>query len=162
MPVGTASVPDVNRSKADVSFGEYFERLMLQSGFANRAILAEASGIDATTLGRWIRGEKAPTLDKLLLVAPHLGVRAGDLVVKAGLATREDLGMVGSPPAAGLPMPAVVRSIITRLAGPGLTERQKRALVNHLTYALEMFDEMVEEVANAPREPRMRNRDGSR
>ncbi len=147
---------EVTRTRATRTFGEYFESLLEASEFANRVELAEASGVDPGTLGRWIRGEKLPTLDKLIAVAPHLKVRAGDLAVRAGLASMEDLGMVGPPPAP--PLPAIVRNIITRLAGPDLTPRQKRALTNHLAYALEMFDEMLEEINSAPREPRMRRR----
>lgn len=137
--------------------GEYFESLIKASEFANRAQLGEVSGVDPGTLGRWIRGEMLPTLDKLLAVAPHLKVRAGDLVVAFGLATMEDLGMVGAPPAALRP---VERNIRERLADPTKTARHKRALENHLEYSLELFDEVVAQVENSPREPRMRRRDG--
>lgn len=156
---GTATVLDVMKTSPATTGGEYFESLIKASEFANRAELGAASGVDPGTLGRWVRGEMLPTLDKLLAVAPHLKVRAGDLVVAFGLATMEDLGMVGAPPVAVRP---VVREIQERLSDPTKTARHKRALENHLTYSLELFDEVVEQVANSPREPRMRNRDGGR
>lgn len=155
---GTATVPDVNKTRPPASFGEYFESLLRASEFANRAELAAASGVDPGTLGRWIRGETRPTLDKLSLVAPHLKVRPGDLAVAAGLATMEKLGMVGPPPSA--PLPAVVQNILDRLADPAATPRRKEALLDHLEYSLELFDEVVAQVENSRREPRMRRRDG--
>jgi transcriptional regulator with XRE-family HTH domain len=155
VPMGTATVPDVIKASPASTAGEYFESLLKASEFANRAELGEASGVDPGTIGRWIRGEKLPTLDKLLAVAPHLKVRAGDLVVAFGLATMEDLGMVGAPPVATRP---VEREIHARLSDPTKTARHKRALENHLEYSLELFDEVVAQVENSPREPRMRRR----
>jgi transcriptional regulator with XRE-family HTH domain len=159
---GRLTVLDVNKTRADSGFGEYFEKLMRVSGFANPAELGRASGIDPTSISRWIRGERPPTLDRLIMVAPHLGVRAGDLVVKAGLATREELGMIGDPPAAPEPpeLRPVEHEIRQRLSDPTKTARHKRALENHLQYSLELFDEVVAQVENSPREPRMRRRDG--
>lgn len=146
---------DVNKTRPAAGFGEYFEALLKASEFANRAELAAASGVDPGTLGRWIRGETRPTLDKLSLVAPHLKVRPGDLAVAAGLATMEKLGMVGPPPAP--PLPDIVREIIERLAAPQ-TPRRRRALVNHLQYCLELFDEVEAQIAAERPEPRMRRR----
>jgi len=157
VPSDAANLPVVTRTRAAASFGEYFEALMKASGFANREMLAKVSGVDATTMGRWVKDGRPPTLDKLLAVAPHLGVRAGDLMVAAGLATREDLGMVGTPGPTLPPLPDVIIDIITRLAAPQ-TPRRRQALVNHLVYALEFFDRVVDEKENQPREPRMRNR----
>jgi len=155
VPGSASNVLNVNKTRPAPAFGEYFDGLLKASEFANRVELAEASGVDPGTLGRWSRGEIKPTLDKLIKVAPHLKVRAGDLAVAAGLATMEELGMIGAPPA---PVPPEVRDILERLADPTKTERHKRALLNHLAYSLELFDEVVDQVANSPREPRMRRR----
>lgn len=158
VPPSTSTVLDVTKTRTTGTFGEYFDALLRASEFANRVELGEASGVDPGTLGRWSRGEIRPTLDKLIRVAPHLGVRAGDMAVAAGLATREELGMIGPPPAPPEEITDVERDIRARLKDPTKTPRYKRALLRHLAYSVELFDEVVDEVANQPREPRMRNR----
>lgn len=137
------------KTRDEITFGAYFDRLMLQT-FANREQLARVSGVDATTIGRWIRGEKEPTLPALRAVAPHLGVRLADLMVKAGLATREELGTVGSPAPPGPPLTRAERTIRSRLMDPRHTERYRRAFHAALLRAIDGFDEVFEALQEAP------------
>jgi transcriptional regulator with XRE-family HTH domain len=126
------------------SFGEYLERQMAQAGFSNREQLGKATGIEATTIGRWIRGDRPPTIEKLRDVAPHLKVRLGDLMVAAGLATREELGMVGAPPAPAPAMPAVLRSILSRLASPRYKDRHKAVLLEFVQDDVDRWDRVMD------------------
>lgn len=144
------------KTQDETTFGEWFERLMLQS-FANREQFGRAVGVDPTTIGRWIRGEKEPSLTHLRSVAPHLGVRLADLMVKLGMATREELGTVGSPPAPGPPLTRAERTIRSRMTG-NHTERYKRSFHAALLRAIEDFDIVVSEMAEDIHEPRMRRR----
>lgn len=145
-PSATPSLTAVIRTSPTVSFGEYLERQMAQSGFANRESLGRASGIEATTIGRWIRGDRPPTIEKLREVAPHLKVRLGDLIVAAGLATREELGMAGAPPPPAAPMPPVIRSIISRLTSPRYKQRHKDVLLEFVQDDVDRWDGMIEQI----------------
>jgi len=71
---------------------------------------------------------------------------------------RDEMPLASAPPPPGPPLAAVLRSAQSRLLSPKLTNSQKRALERHLERALVMFDEMVEEINSAPREPQMRRR----
>jgi transcriptional regulator with XRE-family HTH domain len=138
------------------SFGEYFVDLMRAAGYERVNPLAKASGVSHANLKRWIDGVATPSVDALRAVAPYLGVRVGDLMVRAGLATREELGTVGAAP---LPLPPVIKDILG-LLGPrsSYTERDKRMLQAHLRESLTIFVELREQFASAPREPGMRRR----
>lgn len=139
------SVSDVNTTSAPVEFGKYFEQQMFQAGFANREQLAKVSGVDATTIGRWINGQRPPTNEKLLLVAPHLGLRLGDLLVAAGY-TPAQLGMVGAPPPPAPPMPSVLRRVMARLGNPRLSERRKAFLLTYIEEVVDKFDQITEQI----------------
>jgi len=159
VPLSGLTVLDVMMAKtaaerSSTDFGSYLKALAADNGY-NQATLARAAGVNQTQLSRAMENQTIPTVDTLRKLAGPLNVRLADLMIRARLATAEELGTVGAQPP---PLPPIVRDILLRLAGPKLTDRQKRALTNHLAYALQMFDEMVEEIANAPREPRMRNR----
>jgi len=73
---------------------------MERTGYNTPAALARATGITDTTIGRWIKGEKLPTIPNLRAVAPVLKVRLGDMMVQAGLATAAELGQTVAPLAA--------------------------------------------------------------
>lgn len=136
---GRASVPPVVKTTASTPFGIYLDSLMEKAGFATPAALARASGVNDTTIGRWLKGEKEPTIPGLRAVAPHLHVRLGDLMIKAGLATAAELGLAGAPPP---PLPPVIRDVLERLgARSPLSEKEKRMLQAHMRRALESFDE---------------------
>ena len=142
---GTATVPAVNKAAATTPFGIYLELLMERTGYNTPAALARATGITDTTIGRWIKGEKLPTIPNLRAVAPVLKVRLGDMMVQAGLATAAELGQTVAPPP---PLPPVVRDILTRL-GPNspLNERQKQRLIRMLEEDVDLFDDLFAEVA---------------
>jgi transcriptional regulator with XRE-family HTH domain len=148
------------KSPATDTFGEYLRQLMRAAGYEKAADLVKVAGISHGNLSRWLEGSSVPSIEALRRISPHLGVGLVPLMIRAGLVTKEELGVTGSPAPAGPPLPPIVRDIILRLTGPGLTERQKRALVNHLEYSVELFYEVLDQVANSPREPRMRSRDG--
>lgn len=164
--VGRAAVPShtvlgVTTPKISATpgtFGDFLQELMRAAGYERTNALARDTGVSHANIGRWIDGSATPSVDALRRIAPYLGVRLGDLMIRAGLATREELGTIGAPPPPGPPLPPVLRSIISRLASPSLTERQKHALILHLGRALALFDEMLDEMVSAPREPRMRKR----
>lgn len=172
-PTSGPTVLAVTPKLATSSFGDYLRQLMRVAGYENVAALAKESGVSHANIGRWIDGA-TPSVDALRRVAPFLGVRLGDLMIRAGIATREELGMVGAPPTPGPSLPTGLRSFVTklsravnsRLADPALSDRAKRSLVNQLEWALgehldrvlTIFDDVIEETQNAPREPRMRRR----
>lgn len=131
------------------SFGTYLQSLIDRAGFKTRAELARVSGVDDTTIGRWIRGEKEPTIGGLRAIAPHLRVRLGDLMIRAELATAAELGTVGSPPAPGPTLPAVVRVIMSRLADQRRSAAYKERMLRVVERAIELLDEATE----PPREP---------
>ncbi len=164
--VGVARVPTATiggmtpatRATPD-TFGEYFDRLVSAAGYGNVTALARASGVSHANLGKWINNTATPSVDALRRVAPLLGVRLGDLMIRAGLATREELGTVGAPPPPGPPLTRVERTIRSRMMG-NHTERYKRAFHASLERAVDDFDEVVADLAAAPAEPRMRRRAG--
>jgi|SRR6185369_547913 len=158
-PVSVFTVLTVN-TKATAQqpdFGAYLERLMNLNGYSRDADLARDSGAPASSISRIRRNiTSTPDTDTLRKIAPLLNVRLGDLMISAGLATGEELGTVGSAPP---PLPPVVRDILARLDQRSiLTDRQKRALLNHLARSLNLFDEMLEENRSNPPEPQMRRR----
>jgi transcriptional regulator with XRE-family HTH domain len=136
-----------------MTFGDYLERLILGAGIT-REDLANASGVDATTIGRWLRNQKAPTVEKLRLVAPHLGVRLGDLMIRAGLATAAELGTVGAPPPPRAPLPAELQRVVSILKLPDITEHAKQTLLEALDQTTTTWLKLI----NPRREPRMRGR----
>jgi transcriptional regulator with XRE-family HTH domain len=143
---GPSLVAVARTSSPAIDFGEYLERQMAHAGFENREQLARASGVEATTIGRWIRGERPPTIEKLRDIAPHLKVRLGDLMVRAGLATREELGMIGASPPPGPPLPPVLRSVMARLASPRLSDKRKNFLLQYIQEIVDKFDEITEQI----------------
>jgi transcriptional regulator with XRE-family HTH domain len=138
------------------TFGTYFGELMRAAGYERVTALARATGVSHANLGRWLDDSATPSVDALRRVAPLLGVRLGDLMIRAGLATREELGTVGAPPPPGPALKPVERSIRSRFARS--TDREQRALEGLLEDALAMYDRVVGEIQDAPREPRMRRR----
>jgi transcriptional regulator with XRE-family HTH domain len=140
--------------KDPATFGRYLELLMAEHGFQTKAELARASGVDATTIGRWVAGEKEPAIAGLRAIAPHLGVRLGDLMIRAGLASAAELGTVGAPPAPRAPLPPAVQRVMSRLLSPRYTERQKSALLAGIDRTTDSWEDVV----SVPKEPQMRRR----
>lgn len=149
----THSVVAVPRT-TPAGFGPYLEQVMVENGFATFADLSRASKVDATTIGRWVRGEKEPTIPLLRQVAPHLGVRLGDLMIRAGLATAAELGTIGAPPPPRAPLPPELQRVVSILLSPRVPDAAKRTLLGAVARTVELWQEMVD----APREPQMRRR----
>jgi transcriptional regulator with XRE-family HTH domain len=127
---------------------------MAENGFSTLADLSRASGVDATTIGRWVRGEKDPTIPLLRSVAPHLGVRLGDLLIRAGLATAAELGTIGAPPPPRAPLPPQVQRVLSILLNPRVPEQTKATLLS----AIDRTTDIVQEMADRPAEPQMRRK----
>lgn len=77
-------------------FGRVVERLAIAAGYdmvrggKGRARLAEDTGMSVTAIGRTLRGETLPGLDKYQSIASALGVTPYDLLTEAGIIPRED------------------------------------------------------------------------
>lgn len=77
-------------------FGGVVERLAKAAGYdmvrggKGRARLAEDTGMSVTAIGRTLRGETLPGLDKYQSIASALGVTPYDLLTEAGIIPRED------------------------------------------------------------------------
>lgn len=126
--IGRASVTTPIPRQTDVSDAErfrlYVRHLMDENGFETFEALGQAGGFDASTLSRWFSGTNGPSVSLLHKIKGPLNVRLGDLMVAAGLATREDLGMVG------LPMPTEVREFMTTITEA--PDDDRRALLGQL------------------------------
>lgn len=162
----TPSAPNVGavtpKSPPAESFADYLDRLMAEAGFATAADLARASGTSESAISRWRGGNKsvrtapasAPTIEGLRAVAPHLGVRLGDLMIRAGLATAAELGTVGSPPPPRAPLPAALQRIVSILLSPQTTEQDARTLLGAVDQTVDTWLTII----NSRREPQMRRR----
>lgn len=145
--------------KPPATFGDYLIACMDARGL-DGATLSRLTGpakpVDSSTISNLRNNRVDPGIKVLRRLAPHLGKSLGELLVAAGLATPGELGMVG--PA----LPPVLEMVMDRLNDPGLSDRERRALLNHLGRGIppliEQFDDMLEEIANMPREPQMRRR----
>ncbi len=85
MHARTAPCPQV---ATVTEFGTWLDNyLRSQQPPIGRPELARRTGIDVTTIGRWIRNEIQPTTEKLRLLAPVLGVDHGELLTIAGHGT---------------------------------------------------------------------------
>lgn len=129
--------------KAERTFGEYLSALASAAGYS-QAELARASGVNQTQLSRAFNGDTIPEIPTLRKLAPPLGVRLGDLLVASGAATAAELGMRGAPPAPAAPLPAVIRSILSRLASPRYKEHYKNVLMRYVQEDLDRWDGMME------------------
>jgi transcriptional regulator with XRE-family HTH domain len=80
---------------------------MESRGFQSDGELEAASGVSASLISRYQSGDITPTSQNLRKLAPHLGVRLGDLMIESGLATAEELGMVATRATGGRLDPAI-------------------------------------------------------
>jgi len=131
------------------SFGQYLTDLMKAQGL-NNVMLGDRAGVNDSTISRLRRDIDGPSTATLEKLAPHLGVRHGDLLVAAGLSqSPSTLGMAGSPPAAGPPLHVTLRKIAVKAAriraaeGPEEEDKYMRVL--------ERADELYEEAKAKPR-----------
>lgn len=143
LPVTTRTRRPLPTTRVD--FGTYLKQLAEAAGFS-QAELAKTSGVNQAQLSRAYDNLTTPTVDTLRKLAPHLRVRLGDLMVQAGLATREELGMVGQPPAPAVSLPPVLRSILSRLASPRYKQRHKDVLLAFVQDDVDRWDSMIEQI----------------
>lgn len=68
------------------SFPDYLQRHMDRAGW-NRAELSRASSVDASLIGRWLRGEVVPAVDGARKVAEAIRRPLLEVLVAAGLIT---------------------------------------------------------------------------
>ncbi|MEL7566416.1 MAG: helix-turn-helix transcriptional regulator [Dehalobacterium sp.] len=66
------------------NFGKELRALREKAGFESQAKLADASGVDNSTIARLERGDTKPTPETLKKIAPHLNTSYETLMVKAG------------------------------------------------------------------------------
>jgi transcriptional regulator with XRE-family HTH domain len=60
-------------------FGERLKRRLDQRGWS-RNTLSRETGINASTLWRWMVGQASPPLDKVVQIASTVGCRPADLI----------------------------------------------------------------------------------
>jgi transcriptional regulator with XRE-family HTH domain len=126
---------------------------MEEKGY-NKAALSRAAGVTDSNLGRWMSGRSEPTIRELRKLAPHLDVRLGDLMVRAGLASPAELGMKGAPPPPRAPLAPILQKIVSILLSPQHAQERKKSLLVVVERAVEIWEELGE----GPKEPRMRRR----
>ncbi len=157
--VVSTNLRDMPKKSEPATFGEYLDRLMAENGFSSPADLARATGTSESTISRWRAGvTKNITLDQLRAVAPHLGVRLGDLLIRAGLATPAELGTVGAPPPPRVPLPPELQQVVSLLLSPKYTDTAKRTLLAAIARTVGMWQELTD----PPREPQMRRRNSAK
>lgn len=134
------------------TFGDYVRRLAAERGLeTTNAAIARAAGIDQSALSRWLTEQNRPSVEGLRQLSTVLGVRLGDLMVAAGMATPTELGMSGAPPQ---PLPPPVGRIMKHLRRDDVTDRQKRGLLLITDRSTDIWEEALEVEV----EPRMRRR----
>lgn len=60
-------------------FGERLKRRLDQRGWSRNTLSAE-TGINASTLWRWMVGQASPPVDKVVQIASTIGCRPADLI----------------------------------------------------------------------------------
>lgn len=143
----------VSKTKAAQAsdFGLYLRKLMDAKGFDTDADLSRATGIDSSMISKWWSGTQ-PSIDSLRKVAPRLGVRLGDLMVHAGLATPDELGMTAPPPPPPPPSPRdpLIRKIAAALVDDGVPEDERSRLRRGVQHAYDLWQEWRDRPAERP------------
>lgn len=143
--MGVAKVKAAPVEPEPGTFAAYLISAMDQAGL-NIATLSRLTAethpdepVDGSTLSNLRTGKAAPGIKLLRKLAPHLGRSLGELLVAAGLATPDELGMVAEP------LPEEISAVWnTYKALP--TDKAKRALLNHTARSLTMFNKILEEM----------------
>ena len=100
------------------SLGDYLKEQRVSSRLSLRQ-LADLAGVSNPYLSQIERGLRKPSADVLQQIAKALRISAEQLYLRAGILSPEDLGTGNE------------RSVeLAVLADPGLTERQKRSLLD--------------------------------
>lgn len=98
------------RRDPQTPFGWRLRSLMEAHGFASDGDLEAATGVSASLISRYQSGDVVPTAQNLRRLAPHLGVTMGELMVEAGLASPEELGMIARAAAASSVDPSLAEA----------------------------------------------------
>lgn len=92
--------PDPGR---EARFGEWLTQKLAELGYdlsprgGGRAKFAEDTGVSPATIGRAVGGKKIPEPRLLKLMAPVLGVSLGELLIRAGVTTEEEVQQAAAP-----------------------------------------------------------------
>jgi transcriptional regulator with XRE-family HTH domain len=124
---------------------------MHAQGYESDGDLEAVSGVSASLISRYQSGDITPTSQNLRKLAPHLGVRLGDLMVESGLATPEELGMVGGAPRV-LTIDASLAEAQRLLADVRLPDDAKEYLRDTIKGAVAYWRQQLG-LRKAPREP---------
>lgn len=138
-------------TKADAAnpFGDFLREVKKTHNCETVADLVRLIGIDQSSVSRYLSGQSEPTVRNLRKIADRLGVTLGYLMVAAGMASREDLGMVaGSPPM--MRLASVFRDAQQFLDNPTSSDPEKQFLLKSVRGLLNMT---LEAHAGAPHEP---------
>jgi transcriptional regulator with XRE-family HTH domain len=146
--IGRAKVTARPKPATTDEFRTFLRHLMDQAGFDTFESLARAGRFDATTLTRWFNGEQKPSNDLLHKIAGPLRVRFGDLLVAAGIATPQQLGMEVSP---GPVLPLEVRELLDEL--DGAPQAEVRAVLAQVRHVADFY----RTVRPVRKEPKMRD-----
>jgi transcriptional regulator with XRE-family HTH domain len=137
-------VSNTRRGQPQTEFGRYLRGLMDAKGLVQDADLGRLADVNPSLLSKWQSGSAVPTVESLRKLAPHLGVRLGDLMVKAGLATSAELGITGAPPPPSVPLPPVLRRIAIALSDTRVPEAARAALLRGVQAAYDVWTDMVQ------------------
>jgi transcriptional regulator with XRE-family HTH domain len=143
------------------TFGWYLRARMDARGYASDGDLEAVSGVSASLISRYQSGDISPTVQNLRKLAPFLDVTLGELMVEAGLATAEELGMVAYARPAD--SEALDRSLLEAqrlLADPTLSDEAKDYLRDTVRSALVYWRQQLG--LRAPREPSAADRAAGR
>lgn len=131
-------------------------------GYASDGDLEAASGVSASLISRYQSGDISPTVQNLRKLAPFLDVTLGELMVEAGLATPEELGMVAyARPAEGEALDASLVEAQRLLADPALADEAKDYLRDTIKGAIAYWRQQLG-LRRAPREPSAADRAAGR
>ena len=134
--------------------GEYLAGLMEQRGLTVYG-LARLADVPDSSLYRCLEGKQNLGYESLRRIAPHLGVRLGDLLIKAGT-TPEELGTVGTPPKVRR-FAAVLREIQDAIDDPRTSDAEAQRLLRTVRGIFTMWAEMRHPTPLV-KEPAMRSR----
>lgn len=142
------------------TFGWYLRARMDAHGFRSDGDLEAASGVSASLISRYQSGGISPTVQNLRKLAPFLGVTLGELMVEAGLATAEELGLVADD----RPSATMDRGLVEAqrlLNDPALADEAKDYLRDTIKGAIVFWRQQLG-LRRPPREPSAADRAAGR
>lgn len=142
------------------TFGWYLRTRMDAQGFASDGDLEAASGVSASLISRYQSGDISPTVQNLRKLAPYLDVTLGELMVEAGLATPEELGMVANARTAE-PLDRSLVEAQRLLADEALADEAKDYLRDTIKGAIAYWRQQLG-LQRPPREPSAADRAAGR